>query len=178
MIFLYYIFCFLSSPIATSFIGRARIANLIEKDDRQTPELPMGDDQRVTQRSWRACACNFSRYTGRTRVDSQNVILILVLRCLRKIIVPIICWVASETLNRQCSTSESLSNLEASFGLISRFESIAHRYNYLFRVSVCLCVYVCLCTCGNSSIILLFCFSLSFLIITYSVRLNLTLHFV
>lgn len=39
---------------------------------------------------------------------------------------PIICWVASETLNRQCSTSESLSNLEASFGLISRFESIAH----------------------------------------------------
>lgn len=67
------------------------------------------------------------------RVDSKNVTLILAffffLRCLRKIIVPIICWVASETLNRQCSTSESLSNLEASFGLISRFESIAHRYN-------------------------------------------------
>jgi len=34
MIFLYYMFCFLSSPIATSFIERARIANLIEKDDR------------------------------------------------------------------------------------------------------------------------------------------------
>lgn len=81
---------------------------------------------------------------------------------------PIICWVASETLNRQCSTSESLSNLEASFGLISRFESIAHRYNYF-----CVCV-----LCSNSSIILLFLFFVSFLIITYSVRLSLTLHFV
>lgn len=100
------------------------------------------------------------RYIGRTRVDSKNVILILVffffLRCLRKIIVPIICWVASETLNRQCSTSESLSNLEASFGLISRFESIAHRYNYfvcvcvctcLYMMYACVCVYVSICEC-------------------------------
>lgn len=71
---------------------------------------------------------------------------------------PIICWVASETLNRQCSTSESLSNLEASFGLISRFESIAHRYNYF--VYLCVCVHVWMC--GNSSIILLFCFSFVF----------------
>lgn len=101
----------------------------------------------------------------RARVDSKNITYSR-LRCLRKIIVPIICWVASETLNRQCSTSESLSNLEASFGLISRFESIAHRYNYFFFY---------LCVCGNSSIILLFLFLLSFLIITYSVRLSLTL---
>lgn len=53
--------------------------------------------------------------------------------------------------------SESLSNLEASFGLISRFESIAHRYNYFFymwlfvfprvslRVSPCFSVSVCVC---------------------------------
>lgn len=57
---------------------------------------------------------------------------LFVLHCLRKIIVPIICWVTSETLNRQCSTSESLSNLEASFGLISRFESIAHHLHIFF----------------------------------------------
>lgn len=86
------------------------------------------------------------------------------LRCLRKIIVPIICWVASETLNRQCSTSESLSNLEASFGLISRFESIAHRYNYF--VCVCTCVRVRVCMYVSIRVILrlfyFFCFSFVF----------------
>lgn len=94
-------------------------------------------------------ARDLTRSTGRVRVNSKNLfILILVLRCLRKIIVPIICWVASETLNRQCSTSESLSNLEASFGLISRFESIAHRYNYFFLSRVCTCVRLCMsCVC-------------------------------
>lgn len=82
---------------------------------------------------------------------------------------------ASETLNRQCSTSDSLSNLEASFGLISRFESpFARRYNYFFsRVS---CV-----SCSNSSIILLFCFPFVFFFINYYLqrtRLSLILHFV
>lgn len=87
-------------------------------------------------------------YRPSARKFKELVILILVLRCLRKIIVPIICWVASETLNRQCSTSESLSNLEASFGLISRFESIAHRYNYFFLSRMCVCPFVsCLLSC-------------------------------
>lgn len=122
-------------------------------------------------------------YRPSARKFKELVILILVLRCLRKIIVPIICWVASETLNRQCSTSESLSNLEASFGLISRFESIAHRYNYFFLsrmcVSVCLVfVVVCMlyvCVCVYVCVVILFDYLtffvfLSFLIITYSVR--------
>lgn len=123
-------------------------------------------------------------YRPSARKFKELVILILVLRCLRKIIVPIICWVASETLNRQCSTSESLSNLEASFGLISRFESIAHRYNYFFYL-VCVCVSVCLvfvvvcmlyvCVCVYVCVVILFDYLtffvfLSFLIITYSVR--------
>lgn len=82
-------------------------------------DVSEGVHARVTQAPWAGQAA---------RRFSKNVTYYR-LRCLRKIIVPIICWVASETLNRQCSTSESLSNLQASFGLISRFESIAHRYN-------------------------------------------------
>jgi len=99
------------------------------------------------------------------RIDSKNVIVIFsFLRCLRKIIVPIICWVASETLNRQCSTSESLSNLEASFGLISRFESIAHRYNYFVCTlymyvcaCACVCVRVCVCVCARACVCVCMC---------------------
>lgn len=61
----------------------------------------------------RACA----RSRGSAPADSARrfkelITLILefffLTRCLGKIIVPIICWVASETLNRQCSMSESL----------------------------------------------------------------------
>lgn len=133
-------------------------------------------------------------YRPSARKFKELVILILVLRCLRKIIVPIICWVASETLNRQCSTSESLSNLEASFGLISRFESIAHRYNYFFYL-VCVCfrlsrvccrVYVvCMCVrvrvCSNSfRLSYFFCFSFVFNYYLQCTRLSLyiTLRFV
>lgn len=76
----------------------------------------------------RARACSQTPWPLRPWLDSKNVTYSRLLY-LRKIIVPIICWVASETLNRQCSTSESLSNFQASFGLISLFESIAHRYN-------------------------------------------------
>lgn len=133
-------------------------------------------------------------YRPSARKFKELVILILVLRCLRKIIVPIICWVASETLNRQCSTSESLSNLEASFGLISRFESIAHRYNYFFYL-VCVCPFVscllsCVCcmyvcvrvrVCSNSfRLSYFFCFSFVFNYYLQCTRLSLyiTLRFV
>lgn len=133
-------------------------------------------------------------YRPSARKFKELVILILVLRCLRKIIVPIICWVASETLNRQCSTSESLSNLEASFGLISRFESIAHRYNYFFYL-VCVCPFVsclfcrvyvvCMCVrvrvCSNSfRLSYFFCFSFVFNYYLQCTRLSLyiTLRFV
>lgn len=76
-----------------------------------------------------ACTRVFANSVAvRPRLDSKNVTYPRLLY-LRKIIVPIICWVASETLKRQCNTSVSLSNFQASFGLISLFESIAHRYN-------------------------------------------------
>lgn len=137
--------------------SRGRSGSSERATGRFRPECPWRDDNRarfVNDATARAASVRARDRTHGYRPSARKfkelVTLILVLRCLRKIIVPIICWVASETLNRQCSTSESLSNLEASFGLISRFESIAHRYNYFFFISCVFvfssvsCVHVCI----------------------------------